>query len=216
MPPSIDAVFFWTASSTRREASRDAARIRSCRVSTSSGSTAAFSIATARTSLVPDIVILTMPPPDVASIFIAASSSWSFDCMAWACCIIFWMFMAEVRLLLFLHLGQLPVKELHRGAHHRVRLRAAARALAGDRGARHLAGGLAEIAVGRRPGLQHDPHWTAEGLARDLGQELLRGGILERLLGRGLVDAEAQHEVVPLGADRLGEARLRRRHHAPR
>ena len=47
---------------------------------------------TARTSFVPDISILTIPPPEVASTRMAVSSACSLVCMAWACCIIFWMF----------------------------------------------------------------------------------------------------------------------------
>src|SRR6266536_2474808 len=209
-------VFWRTASSTCRDASRRAASTRSWSVSTSPGSTAERSIVTESTSFSPDISIRTSPPPAEPSRRIAFSSACTLPCIAWACCIIFSMFMARSkegpRSLLLLHFRQLGAEEIHRGPDHRVGLRPARRVLPGDGGSRDVLGHLAEIAVGRRTGLQGHPHRPPECFGGDVGEELARRRVVERFLRCGAVDAEPQDELVPLRAGGFGETDLRRGH----
>src|SRR5687768_1552087 len=108
-------------------------------MSTSAGSTADGSMRTERISFAPVISIRTRPPPADPVRRSASSSAWTLPCIAWACCIIFWMFMGQ--LLLFLHFSELRAKELHGRPDDGVRFGAARGALARDRGAGDLLGG---------------------------------------------------------------------------
>src|SRR6059058_5766559 len=98
-----------------------------------------------------------------------------------------WKIPVDSRLLLFLHFRQLGAEELHGAPDDGIDFGAVARALPGEGLAGDFAGRLAEIAVGRRAGLQHHAQGAAEGLPRDLRQDLSHGRLLEGFLGGRLV-----------------------------
>src|SRR6266545_7287729 len=95
IPPVIAPRFFDISSSTLREASLTAATTRSCSISTSFGSTTSFSMATARSSLEPFMVALTMPPPAEPSTRSAAIWACICACICCTCCIIFFGFIGS-------------------------------------------------------------------------------------------------------------------------
>src|SRR5438270_8825943 len=85
-PPVAAPIFEAASSWAERSASFVAARTRSWSISTSSGSTAAASIFTSRTSRSPVTLTLTIPPPALASTTSFLSCSWAFIISACICC----------------------------------------------------------------------------------------------------------------------------------
>src|SRR5260370_31036813 len=125
IPPSMPPIFPWICSSTFFMASLAAATIMSCSISTSPATSG--SILTARIFFCPSILMLTMPPPAVASTRISAISCWSFSCIccAWriTCCMLpgsFTLLLLEIS-----NLANFAAEHFPEALHFRIGQRAA-------------------------------------------------------------------------------------------